>query len=97
MSYYNTTAETGKILDHAWVKSANQDELILSIFVTNREAIFTPHEVQNILRDDYEKLYPITSVRRSINTLTEREALKKTSIKKKGPWGASNYCWKYKE
>jgi Fe2+ or Zn2+ uptake regulation protein len=97
MSYYNTTALKGDDLSEAWTKSANQDELVLSIFVTNKEALFTPHEIQSILRDDYEKLYPITSVRRAINTLTEREALEKTSIRRKGPYGASNYCWKYKE
>tara|TARA_Y100001938_G_C8061140_1_gene417337 strand:+ start:1153 stop:1446 length:294 start_codon:yes stop_codon:yes gene_type:complete len=97
MSYYNTTAETGNILDNAWVKTANQDELVLSIFIKNRTVVFTPHEIQSILRDDYEKLFPITSVRRSINTLTKREALEKTTTKRKGGWGRSNYCWKYKE
>ena len=97
MSYYNTTAETGKILDNAWIKSASQDELVLTIFIKNKEAIFTPHEIQSILRDNYEMLYPITSVRRSINTLTNIEALEKTSTKRKGPYCASNYCWKYKD
>ena len=97
MSYYNTTAMAGEALADAWTKSANQDELVLSIFVKNKEALFTPHEIQNILRDDYEKLFPITSIRRAINTLTKREALEKTNIRRKGGWGATNYCWKYKE
>ena len=97
MTYYNTTLKKGVDLKQAWFKTATQDELVLSIFVTNKTVVFTPHEIQRIVNDDYEKLYPITSVRRSINTLTEREALIKTTTKRKGPWGASNYCWKYKE
>ena len=97
MSYYNTTSLEGNDLKHTWAKTATQDEVVLAVFVTNKTVVFTPHEIQSILRDDYEKLYPITSVRRSINTLTEREALIKTTTKRKGPWGASNYCWKYKE
>jgi len=97
MSYYNTTSLEGSELKHAWSKNATQDEVVLAVFLTNKTVVFTPHEIQSILRDDYEKLYPITSVRRSINTLTEREALIKTTTKRKGPWGASNYCWKYKE
>ena len=97
MTYYNTTFKKDVDLKQAWFKTATQDELVLAVFVTNKTVVFTPHEIQSILRDDYDKLYPITSVRRSINTLTERDALQKTSIKRKGPWGASNYCWKYKE
>ena len=97
MSYYNTTSLEGSDLKHTWAKTATQDEVVLAVFVTNKTVVFTPHEIQSILRDDYERLYPITSVRRSINTLTEREALIKTTTKRKGPWGASNYCWKYKE
>jgi len=97
MSYYNTTVLKNEELRHAWTKTAKQDELVLAIFVLNKGALFTPYEIQNILRDDYDKLYPITSIRRAINTLTEREALEKTTIRKKGPFGATNYCWKYKE
>lgn len=97
MSYYNTTNIKERKLKYAWAKNATQDEVVLAVFVTNKTVVFTPHEIQSILREDYEKLYPITSVRRSINTLTERDALIKTTTKRKGPWGASNYCWKYKE
>ena len=96
MSYYNTTELNNEELKNNWIKTAKQDELILLIFLKNRKVIFTPHEIQKMLRDDYEKLYPITSVRRAINTLTKIEALEKTKYKRKGPYGASNYCWQYK-
>ena len=95
MSYYNTTGLKDRDLSEAWTKTANQDELVLSVFLLNKKALFTPFEIQNILKDDYDKLFPITSVRRAINTLTEIEALEKTSIKRKGIYGKSNYCWKY--
>ena len=95
MTYYNTTHEKGKVLICNWAKTAKQDELVLLIFAKNKEALFTPFEVQTILQDDYDKPFPITSIRRSISNLTEREALEKTSIKRKGLYGVSNYCWKY--
>ena len=95
MTYYNTTHEQSKPLEVSWAKAAKQDVLILLVFARNKKSIFTPFEIQNILRDDYEKPYPITSVRRSISNLTEREALEKTSIRRQGPFGATNYCWKY--
>ena len=97
MSYYNTTGLKDRDLSEAWTKTANQDELVLSVFLLNKKALFTPFEIQNILKDDYDILFPITSVRRAINTLTEREALEKTATRRKGPFGATNYCWKYKE
>ena len=95
MTFYNTTNETGKALNHKWIQTAKQDDLVLLIFATNKEALFTPYDIQNILRDDYDKPFPITSIRRSMSTLTEREALEKTPVRKKGPFGATNYCRKY--
>ena len=95
MTYYNTTSEIGKNLNKSWTKSVKQDDLILLVFARNKKAVFTPFEIQEILNSEYEKAYPITSIRRSINTLTEREALEKTSLKRKGAYGKSNYCWKY--
>ena len=95
MTYYNTTLKKGVDLKQAWFKTATQDELVLAVFVTNKTVVFTPHEIQSILRDDYDKPFPITSIRRSMSTLTEREALEKTPVRKKGPFGATNYCWKY--
>ena len=69
MTYYNTTQERGQTLTCNWVKTAKQDELVLLIFATNKEALFTPFEVQTILRDDYEKSFPITSIRFSESSL----------------------------
>jgi len=95
MTYYNTTSEIGTNLTKSWAKSIKQDDLVLLIFARNKEVVFTPFEIQDILNKEYDKTYPITSIRRAINTLTEREALEKTSVKRKGNYGKTNYCWKY--
>jgi|TARA_Y100000310_G_scaffold326588_1_gene391657 hypothetical protein len=97
MTYYNTTQQQGLNLVRSWMKTAKQDDLILLVFARNKKSILTPFEVLNILNEDFDRIFPITSVRRSINTLTEINALEKTPIKRKGYYGRANYCWKYKD
>tara|TARA_R100000742_G_C4198128_1_gene28081 strand:+ start:260 stop:553 length:294 start_codon:yes stop_codon:yes gene_type:complete len=95
MTFYNTTNQSGEELKCSWIETAKQDEIVLLLFARNKDMTFTPFDIQNILKNDYDKDYPITSVRRSISNLTEIEALEKTSTKRKGKYGKSNYCWKY--
>jgi hypothetical protein len=95
MTFYNTTNQSGEELKSSWIETAKQDEIVLLLFARNQDMTFTPFDIQNILKNDYDKDYPITSVRRSISNLTEIEALEKTSTKRKGKYGKSNYCWKY--
>mgnify|MGYP003114690559 FL=1 len=95
MTFYNTTQQTGEELKTSWIDTAKQDEIILLLFARNQDMTFTPFDIQNILKHDYDKDYPITSIRRSISNLTEIEALEKTSTKRKGKYGKKNYCWKY--
>ena len=97
MTYYNTTQEQGSNLYRSWTKTVKQDELILLVFARNKKLIFTPFQIQDILNEDFDRIFPITSVRRSINTLTNIDALEKTLIKRKGDYGRANYCWKYKD
>jgi len=95
MTFYNTTNQSGEELKSSWIETAKQDEIVLLLFARNQDMTFTPFDIQNILKNDYDKDYPITSVRRSISNLTEIEALEKTSTKRKGKYGKANYCWKY--
>ena len=97
MTYYNTTQEQGSNLYRSWTKTVKQYELILLVFARNKKLIFTPFQIQDILNEDFDRIFPITSVRRSINTLTNIDALEKTLIKRKGDYGRANYCWKYKD
>ena len=95
MSYYNTVHETGEELSTSHKKVIKQDDIILRIFYLYPSQYYTPFDVQSILMDTYSKDYPITSIRRSINTLTNKEHLIKTSSQKQGKYGKKNYCWKY--
>ena len=95
MTYYNTTHEQSKPLEVSWAKAAKQDVLILLVFARNKKSIFTPFEILKILFSEFDRNLPITSIRRSINTLTNIGALEKTNIRRKGAYGKSNYCWKY--
>ena len=97
MTYYNTTHEKSKPLEASWARTAKQDALILLIFTKNKKSIFTPFEVQELLSSNFNRVLPITSVRRAINTLTKIGALSKTNIKRKGVYGKVNYCWTHKD
>ena len=93
--YYNTTNELEPALSKEWLRTAKQDNIILSIFERYTSRLYTPFEVQDILEHNYEINYPITSIRRSINTLTNDKKIVKTVIKRKGIYGKSNFTWRY--
>ena len=93
MAFYNTTGEKGIVLDKAHKDAKKQDERILAFFKKHgRLRLFTPWDVQVHLGEDTL----ITSIRRSINTLTKQGHLVKTHLKVKGPYGRPSYCWKLK-
>ncbi len=94
--YYNTTNETGSKLNTAWIETAKQDEIIFEVFNKHQETFYTPFNIQDILSDNYIIDYPITSIRRALNTLTNDGKIIKTPIKRKGLYGKSNYTWRYK-
>ena len=96
MSYYNTTHQTGFSLQTEKRNALSMDDKIHLIFRDQSqkdEHLLTPYRISEILTlAGYN--YPITSVRRSINTLTKRNILKKTSTMKTGGYGKPNHCWK---
>tara|TARA_Y100000817_G_C16813086_1_gene525150 strand:- start:638 stop:982 length:345 start_codon:yes stop_codon:yes gene_type:complete len=91
--FYNTTNEKKPELVEAWCRTAKQDTLVMDIFLNNPNQIFNPFEVQEHIINKFGRNFPITSIRRSINTLTKDNILVKTDEKKKGKYGKSNYCW----
>ena len=93
MAYYNTTHEKGELLERLGISTEKQDVLIFTLFNRDKESIFTPFDIQELLLSEFKRDFPITSIRRSINTLTNIDALRKTSIKRKGRYGKNNYCW----
>lgn len=94
MSFYNTTNETGQLLIGFRQAAKSQDQLVLELYQQAGKAL-AASEVEAILKN--KKLIsvdtPITSIRRSINTLTGEMKLMKTELKHDGPLGRKEYKW----
>ena len=92
-SYYNTTKETPKELAISKVKAYTQEEYIMDIFHDRGLIKMTPSEVCYIFCEEYKDV-PLTSIRRAINTLTNKGKLVKTDIMREGIYGKPEHCWK---
>ena len=91
--YYNTTNEAGEALAIARDETARQDARIYNVFtsMTRDGTIYlNPWAVHEIIGTNV----PITSIRRSMNTLTNEGKIEKTTVKVRGPYGRPCYCWK---
>lgn len=87
--FYNTIHLAGSELSEATGQADIQNDRVLKIF----DRPMTPFEVL----DEYEKLYPscpLTSIRRSITTLTKRGLLEKTDKMKTEVYGKVNHYWR---
>ena len=93
--YYNTNEEDGPGLRESWAQAAKQDDLVLMIFKDNPNESFTPYEIQHLC-EVCERDWPITSIRRAINTLTKAGNLTKTDELRKGKYGKNTHTWKYR-
>lgn len=92
MSYFNTTNLSGPTLFDSLEKTAGQDEVILNYFRRHHVLMFTPCDIWKIL---FTADTPITSIRRSISSLTASGHLIKTDQFKKGIFGKKVFFWKY--
>ena len=92
--YYNTNNETGLTLSTSWIKSAQQDELILRLFMDNTNETFTPDEILHLC-EVCEKNWPINSIRRAISTLTNQGKLAKTNELREGKYGKKTHTWRF--
>ena len=93
MTYYNTNENAGIYLREAWTQTAKQDELIFQLFSDNPTQGYSPEDVE--LRClDLGKTWPITSVRRAINTLTKDGKLTKTRELQKSSYGKNAHIWR---
>lgn len=94
MSFYNTTGETGQMLIRFRETAKNQDKLVLAVFKSS-ETPLTPSQVWKILINNrsIHEATPLTSIRRSINTLTGRMELRKLTKKRLGPMGRPEGYW----
>ena len=88
--YYNTTHLTGPDLKQAVTVAANQDEAITLIYRTGKP--YSPSEIMKLCERAGHN-WPITSIRRSITGLTDREVLRHTGVFKNGMYGRPEGVW----
>lgn len=87
--FFNTTNEVDEVAIDYESKAEKQDKKILSFFLQNRQS-YSPSQVHKSV---FGENTPITSVRRSINTLTRRGLLAKTGEKVISPYGRPENKW----
>jgi hypothetical protein len=87
MTYYNTTNEIGAELSTSIKKNEKQDEVILELF--RKVAEWQPSHIFELL-----KIYPITSIRRTLTNLTAQGFLIKSDVKLMGMYGKREHVWK---
>ena len=95
VSYYNSTGLTGRDLGDAKNNAKKQDYMVLLIFRGASDAL-TPSAVW---RQGFEagSDWLLTSVRRSICTLTKEGLLVKCEGTRASPYGSREHIWKLKE
>ena len=91
ITYYNTTALTSSLLKDSIRSAEKQDAVILKIFIEAKTHL-SPSDVLKYCEIKGFK-YLITSVRRTINTLTNAGKLIHLPTTKMGPYGKPEGLW----
>ena len=96
--YYNTTNEKGSLLQTNMKQANNQEQLTLAVFQTYPNDNLSAYDVWQFLIDNesINEQPPLTSIRRSITDLTNRNRLVKTDKRVLGNAGRSTYTWRLK-
>ena len=92
-SYYNTTKETPAELIVSKAKAYTQEEAIMDLFFDRSVIHMTPSDVWHIYSEEFKNV-PITSIRRALTNLTNRQQLVKSDLTRMGPYGKKEYCWR---
>ena len=93
LSYHNSTNLSGSELQHSVKCSAKQDAVIRLIFMQCSSALSPSQVLKYCEIKGYN--YLITSVRRTINTLTNQGELIHTGNSIKSPYGKPEGLWIY--
>lgn len=95
--YHNTTHSTGKTVKEYREKVLTQEQEILTFFKSFPHQKFTASDVLRAMiagkKLDYQ--VPMTSIRRGITNLMNRNKVEKTTQQRKGPYGRPEYCYQY--
>ena len=95
MTYFNTTHETNSQLDVFCKQSNSHDTVIFNLFLEDTRQIYTPSEVLKKLIDcgKIGPSTPLTSIRRSMTSLTKEGILFKLEEKTIGPYNRPEHYW----
>ena len=90
--YYNTVKEKSDELKKNKTKALSQDKQIWGLLALTKTA-YTPFEIQAYFKD---KNWPITSIRRALNTIVNNKVgIEKLEDVSKGKYGRMNHKWQY--
>ena len=90
--YFNTVPIEGAELKEAQFKAGGQNEIIYDIYLTYPNIHISPSDIFHYL----SHRWPLTSIRRSLTTLTKLGYLEKTGELKTGMYGRPENIWKLK-
>lgn len=88
--FYNTTSLKNEELVESIETCKHQDDVILKLY--KKYINMSPSQCLRRINKDW----PITSIRRSINTLTAKGLLVKSDVKVKGLYGKAEHVWSKK-
>ena len=92
-TYYPTTPLTAAQMAEAIATAEQQDAAVVAIFRRHAGQMLTPSRVWEIGRAHGSR-WLLTSVRRSITTLTDDGVLVKTPVTAIGPYGRPEHAWR---
>ena len=92
-SYFNTNKETGQQLATSKAKAYTQEESIMDIFFDRSMRYMAPSNVWQIYCQEFKNV-PLTSIRRALTSLTNRQQLIKTDTMRQGIYGKPEHCWR---
>lgn len=90
-NHHNTNHLSGKQKEKAESRATGQMQAILAFMKANAGKMYTPFDIQREVLPHS----PITSVRRSMTNLTNKEELVKTGEKRMEIYGEPNFMWMY--
>lgn len=91
--FHNTISLSDKELSRENANALKQEEFITTIFKANPNKPISPSQIHKVYVKDFQKNVPLTSIRRAITNLTEKNILRKTGIMVTGNFGKVEHCW----
>lgn len=87
-SYFNTTNERGSQLEQSIEKAERQEDIVLELF--KKHIVMSPSQVHHF----FDESTPLTSVRRAITVLADKNQLVKTDQLVRGVYGKKEHLYK---